>query len=149
MMLQLKKEGIILDMAATNKDGALQELAEAAANQCRHISQKVLYKALLEREQVGSTGVGNGIAIPHGKIAGLEDITLCFGRSSKGINFEAIDNQPVHLFTLLLSPTTVAAEYLKALAFISRTIKQTANRENLLQVATAEEVIELFQGQLS
>src|SRR6185369_13266980 len=119
-MPQLRKESIILEMKATSKEGALRELAALAAVQCGRFTQEVLYNVLLEREAIGSTGVGNGVAIPHGKVDGLEDILLCLGRSREGINFDAIDNRPVHLLVLLLSPTAKATEYLQALARVSK-----------------------------
>ena len=90
-MPQLKSDAIILEMKAATKDAALRELAGLAATQCGRFTEEVLYKVLVEREAVGSTGVGNGVAIPHGKIEGLEEILLCFGRSRTGVDFNAID----------------------------------------------------------
>ncbi|MBV5317412.1 MAG: PTS sugar transporter subunit IIA [Desulfobulbaceae bacterium] len=143
-MLQLKKASIILEMKATSKEGALRELAALAAVECGRFTEEVLYKVLLERESLGSTGVGNGVAIPHGKINGLDDILLCFGRNRAGLNFEAIDNRPVYLFVLLLSPAGKAAEYLQTLALVSKILKDSAKRQQLLDSTTREAIVALF-----
>lgn len=143
-MVRLNNASIILEMKATSKEGALRELAALAAVECGRFTEEILYSVLLERETLGSTGVGNGVAIPHGKIKGLDDILLCFGRSRAGINFEAIDNRPVHLFVLLLSPAGKAAEYLQALARVSKILKNTTKRQQLLNFPTREEIVALF-----
>jgi nitrogen PTS system EIIA component len=146
-MQPLSKEAIILEMKAATKESALRELAGAAATVCGRFTEETLYNVLLEREAVGSTGVGNGVAIPHGKIAGLDSILVCFGRSREGIDFDAIDNRPVHLFVLLLSPAAKATEYLRALAGISRMLKHNGNRERLLDSTSKEEILALFAGE--
>ncbi len=143
-MLPLKKESIILELKATIKEGILRELAALAAVECGRFTEEVLYHVLLEREAVGSTGVGNGVAIPHGKIEGLSDILLCFGRSRAGLNFDAIDNRPVHLFVLLLSPAEKATEYLQALAGVSKILKNPTIHQRLLDSTTKEEIAALF-----
>jgi len=143
-MPQLKSDAIILDMKAVSKDAALRELAGLAATQCGRFTEEVLYKILLEREAVGSTGVGNGVAIPHGKIEGLDEIQLCFGRSRAGIDFNAIDKQDVYLFMLMISPAGKGGEYLKTLARVSRILKQSQNRQELLDCATRDEIVTLF-----
>ncbi|MBM9537706.1 PTS sugar transporter subunit IIA [Desulfobulbus alkaliphilus] len=143
-MNRLDEQAVILEMKAVGKESALREMAALAAKQSGRFSEEVLYNVLLERESVGSTGVGNGVAIPHGKIVGLEDILLCFGRSRAGLNFDAVDNRPVHLFVLLLSPADKAAEYLRALAWVSRILKKNENRRQLLNSKSRAEVAALF-----
>lgn len=143
-MPQLKKDAIILEMKAATKEGALRELAGLAATQCGRFTEETLYKVLLEREAVGSTGVGNGVAIPHGKIEGLDEILLCFGRSRIGINFDAIDKREVYLFVLLISPAGKGGEYLQTLARVSKILKKGANRNRLLDLATRDEIAALF-----
>ncbi len=145
-MLQLKEQSIILEMKAGGKEDALQELATAVHASCAGIDPEVVFSVLQERELVGSTGVGNGIAIPHAKVSGLDRLVLSFGRSRKGVNFEAIDNQPVHLFVQILSPTGMANEYLQALARISRLLKVEANRRSLLEAGTKEEILTIFNA---
>lgn len=143
-MPQLKKDAIILEMKAATKEGALRELAGLAATQCGRFTEETLYKVLLEREAVGSTGVGNGVAIPHGKIEGLDEILLCFGRSRIGINFDAIDKREVYLFVLLISPAGKGGEYLQTLARVSKILKKSTNRNRLLDLATRDEIEALF-----
>ena len=143
-MPQLKPDAIILEMKAATKDAALRELAGLAATQCGRFTEEVLYKLLVEREAVGSTGVGNGVAIPHGKIEGLEDILLCFGRSRLGVDFNAIDKREVYLFMLMISPAGKGGEYLQTLARVSRILKEGSNRQRLLDCASREEIVALF-----
>ena len=143
---RLDEQAIILEMKAVGKESALREMAALAATQCGMFTEEVVYNALLERESVGSTGVGNGVAIPHGKIAGLKEIILCFGRSRAGLNFDAVDKRPVHYFVLLLSPADQGAEYLHTLAWVSRTLKKYENRLELFNCETRAEVAALFGG---
>lgn len=143
-MLQFNQQCVLLDMQATSKESALKEMAQMAVNNYHYLDSTNLFSVLLEREQIGSTGVGNGVAIPHGKVVGLKEIIFCFGRSQKGVNFEAIDNRPVYLFALLLSPANIASEYLQALAHISTVLKQHTNRIKLLQSPSSQEIVSLF-----
>jgi len=143
-MLHLEEQCIIMDMQATSKEEALRELALAVHARCERVDPEQLVSVLKEREQVGSTGVGNGVAIPHGKVPGLGRILLCFGRSREGVSFEAVDNRPVHLFVQILSPAGMADEYLQALARISNLLKVEANRNLLLRAESPEEVLTLF-----
>lgn len=143
-MPRLQRDAIILDMKAATKEAALRELAGTAATLCGRFTEETLFNVLLERETVGSTGVGNGVAIPHGKIDGLDEILLCFGRSRTGINFDAIDNRPAHLFVLLLSPADKAGEYLQTLAAVSRILKQQGNRQQLLDSTSRDDIVALF-----
>lgn len=145
-MPRLQRDAIILDMKAATKEAALRELAGVAATLCGRFTEETLYNVLLEREAVGSTGVGNGVAIPHGKIDGLDEILLCFGRSKAGINFDAIDNRPAHLFVLMLSPANKAGEYLQTLAAVSRILKQPEKRQQLLDGITREDIATLFNA---
>ncbi len=143
-MPQLKSDAIILEMKAATKDAALRELAGLAATLCGRFTEEVLYKVLVEREAVGSTGVGNGVAIPHGKIEGLEDILLCFGRSRVGVDFNAMDKHEVYLFMLMISPAGKGGEYLQTLARVSRILKESRNRQRLLDCTSREEIAALF-----
>jgi PTS system nitrogen regulatory IIA component len=145
-MPQLQRDAIILEMKAATKEAALRELAGVAATLCGRFTEETLYNVLVERETVGSTGVGNGVAIPHGKIDGLDEILLCFGRSRTGINFDAIDNRPAHLFVLLLSPANKAGEYLQTLAAVSRILKQQEKRQQLLDSTSRDDIATLFNA---
>ncbi|RWX48999.1 PTS IIA-like nitrogen-regulatory protein PtsN [Candidatus Electrothrix communis] len=115
-MIELTEQCIVLELEATNKEGLLEEMAGAAQKNNPELKSEIIQQVLMEREQLGSTGVGNGVAIPHGKLHGLEQCMVCFGRSTKGIGFEAKDNKPVHLVVMILSPMNMAEEYLQTLA---------------------------------
>ncbi len=143
-MLSLGDQCIILEMKSVGKDEALKELAATVHASYGKVDQDQLLAVLQEREQVGSTGVGNGVAIPHAKVPGLDRLLLCFGRSTAGISFEAIDNRPVHLFVQILSPTYMADEYLHSLARISRLLKIEANRKLLMQARDKQQILDLF-----
>jgi len=143
-MLELGDQCIILEMESASKADALHELAAAVDSSCDAVDQQTLIQVLLEREQVGSTGVGNGVAIPHAKVPGLDKIILCFGRSSNGISFDAVDNRPVHLFVQILSPMGMAEEYLQTLATVSRLLKEEENRRLLMEASSKEEILALF-----
>lgn len=145
-MPQLEEQCVILEMQATSKDEALQELVEAVHSQCADLDPAALLTVLQEREEVGSTGVGNGIAIPHGKVPGLGRFLLGFGRSSRGVNFESVDNRPVHLFILILSPTGKAGEYLQTLARISRLLTGKDNRKRLLAAREKQDILAILNA---
>ena len=144
-MIQLQEEDIILDIEARSKDGALTELAGTLHKHCTNANIEDIYQVLRDREQIGSTGVGNGIALPHGKIKELDRILICFGRSKNGIGFDSIDNQPVHLLVMLLSPIQAIDEYLKTLAGISRLLKDPEIRRTLRTTTSKEEILGIFQ----
>jgi PTS system nitrogen regulatory IIA component len=95
---------------------------------------------LLDREKLGSTGIGDGIAIPHGKLKGLESLVISFGRSRGGIDFESIDGKPVHIFFLLMAPESSTGQHLKALAKISRMLKDPEFRSDLMSAKNTEEI---------
>ncbi|MCL2789591.1 MAG: PTS sugar transporter subunit IIA [Desulfobulbus sp.] len=143
-MPQLLHDAILLNMKAITKEAALHELAGVAATICGRFTEETLCNVLMEREAVGSTGLGNGVAIPHGKLEGLDEILLCFGRSKAGVDFNAIDNRPAHLFVLLLSPASKAGEYLQTLAMVSKVLKQPGNRQRLLDSTSRDEIASIF-----
>jgi PTS system nitrogen regulatory IIA component len=123
-------ERVIPGLRATSKKQALQELARIAAETVG-LHEKAVFEVLLERERLGSTGVGNGVAIPHGKLPGLKRLYGFFARLSSPIDFEAVDDQPVDLVFLLLAPETAGADHLKALARISRLLRDKDMCEKL------------------
>ena len=143
-MVQLQKQCIILEFEATDKEGVLRELAGAVHANHPLIDQATMTNILAERELLGSTGVGNGIAIPHGKVPGLDKLLLCLGRSAAGVNFDALDNRPVHLFMMILSPPDMAGEYLQTLARTSKVFKDTDLRNQILTAVDAETIVQLF-----
>ncbi len=143
-MLSLDRKCIIMDMQATTKEEVVRELVTVVRHRCPHIDPALLEQTLIERELVGSTGIGKGIAIPHGKIGDLDELLICFGRSRKGVNYDAVDNQPVYLFVQILSPLSQAREYLNTLAQVSRLLQKRENRTALLQARQPDEVMAIF-----
>ncbi|MEN6542110.1 PTS IIA-like nitrogen regulatory protein PtsN [Parvibaculum sp.] len=123
-------EGVIAHLKVTSKKQALQELSARAAA-LTGLSERTIFETLLERERLGSTGVGQGIAIPHGKLAQLSRLYGLFARLETPIDFESVDDQPVDLVFLLLAPETAGADHLKALARISRLLRNPAVVEKL------------------
>jgi PTS system nitrogen regulatory IIA component len=121
----LTPESVIPALRATSKKQALQELARRAA-EVTGLNERAVFDVLLERERLGTTGVGRGIAIPHGKLTGIGRIYGMFARLEQAIDFEAIDDQPVDLIFLLLAPQSAGADHLKALARVSRLLRDNA-----------------------
>jgi PTS system nitrogen regulatory IIA component len=131
---------ILTDLRAGSKNQALEEMVACLAANRQGIDAKELYTVLIEREKLGSTGIGNGIAIPHGKLEGLDAICLVFARSRSGIQFDSLDGKPVHLIFLLVAPFNSAGVHLKALARLSRLLKEKGFRESLFAAADAEDL---------
>ena len=136
----LNKEAIIADLKATDKKGVLEELGANAAGPAG-INLKEIVRVLMERERLGSTGIGGGIGIPHGKLKDLESLILGFGLSRKGVDFESMDNRPTHIFFLLLTPENSTGLHLKLLARISRILKNEPFKEKLLEAKNREEIL--------
>jgi PTS system nitrogen regulatory IIA component len=133
----LKQAMLVTDLQAGDKESVLRELAVHLCNNAPDVHSRAeeVLSALLNRERLGSTGVGEGVAIPHAKIAGLKSLVACFGRATGGVAFDAIDYQPVRLIFVLLVPENSAGAHLKALARISRLLKNGAFRDRLLHLA--------------
>ena len=137
----LVKDAVILDVGVRSKREVLAEMAGALAKCEPQIEADKLLEVLLEREALQSTGIGEGVAIPHGKMVGLDRLVASFARSVDGVDFESIDGQPTHHFFLLVVPEHSGGQYLKALARISRFFRDAAFRQRLNQVDTLEDVI--------
>ncbi|HTH17215.1 MAG TPA: PTS IIA-like nitrogen regulatory protein PtsN [Magnetospirillum sp.] len=121
---------VIPNLRATSKKQALQDLAKKAA-ELTGLNERAVFEVLLERERLGTTGVGNGIAIPHGKLPQLDRLYGLFARLERPIGFESIDEQPVDLIFLLLAPESAGADHLKALARVSRLLRDKGVCEKL------------------
>jgi len=119
-------------LTGTTKTAVLRELAEHLARQQGGIDAGRLVEVLWERERLGSTAIGDGIAIPHGKMPGLSGVVGAFGRHPAGVDFESLDGSPTHLFFLLVAPEDSVGQHLKALARVSRLLKDRSFRERLL-----------------
>lgn len=126
----LSPDSIIPNLHATSKKQSLQELAKHAAA-LTALNERTIFDVLLERERLGTTGVGNGIAIPHGKLPGIEQLYGMFARLETPIDFDSIDEQPVDLIFMLLAPENAGADHLKALARVSRLLRDKAMCEKL------------------
>ena len=140
----LQREFVLEELKARNKRDALAELAGVFAKGRTKFDPEAMLHVLLERERLGSTGIGDGIAIPHGKVPGLDEMVVSFGRSREGIEFEAMDGNPVHLFFLLMAPENSAGQHLKALAKISRMLKDPNFRKNLLNAKMHEDLFRII-----
>jgi nitrogen PTS system EIIA component len=140
----LSADHILPALAATTKKGILEELAGAMAQGFDNLDRDKVVEVLLERESLGSTGIGDNIAIPHGKLSNLTDLVLCFGRSLAGVNFDSMDGKPTHLFFLLMAPENSIGLHLKALAKISRMLKDSSFRRNLMEAADANAIMQLL-----
>ncbi|MCG6919247.1 MAG: PTS sugar transporter subunit IIA [Deltaproteobacteria bacterium] len=141
----LNKDCIIPELRSRTKKEVLEELTEALSKCKANLNKEALVEVLLERERLGSTGIGDGIAIPHGKIQDLDELILSFGRSTQGIEFDSMDGRPTHLFFLLIAPENSAGIHLRALAKISRLLKSAHFRQRLLEAETTEELFRVIE----
>ncbi len=135
----LNSQCIIAHLKVSSKKQALQELAKRAARLTGQ-PERTIFDVLIERERLGTTGVGHGIAIPHGKLAELDRLHALFARLDTPIDFDAIDEQPVDLICVLLAPETAGADHLKALARVSRLLRDSAICEKLRGADSAEAI---------
>ena len=134
---------VVTNQRVTSKKQALQELAKRAAELTAQ-PEWAIFEVLIERERLGTTGVGNGIAIPHGKLPELDRLYALFARLEKPIDFDAIDEQPVDLICVLLAPETAGADHLKALARVSRLLRDRAICDKLRGTDSAEAIHSLL-----
>ncbi|MEJ2097014.1 MAG: PTS sugar transporter subunit IIA [Deltaproteobacteria bacterium] len=140
----LQKEAILSDLKGTDKKSVLEELV-APISHISGISENQLVKVLMERERLGSTGIGGGVGIPHGKLKELETLVLGFGLSRSGVDFESMDGKPTYIFFLLLTPENSTGLHLKLLARISRLLKDEAFKEKLLTTSDRDEIVRVIE----
>lgn len=140
----LSKDAINVDLKAKDKKGVLDELVAPVARMTG-VGHEDLARVLMERERLGSTGIGGGIGIPHGKLKDLTSLVLGFGLSRRGAAFESMDGRPTHIFFLLLTPENSAGLHLKLLAHLSRLLKNDDFKSQLMQAGTPEEIIEIIR----
>lgn len=143
----MTEKSIIPDLRGRTKKEVLEELIDGLLEGKPQLDRDRLLGVLLERERLGSTGIGDGIAIPHGKLKDLDRLVLSFGRSTQGVDFESMDGKPVHLFFLLVAPESCAGIHLRALAKIARLLKNGAVRKKLGTVAGKEEIYAVIQAE--
>jgi len=135
----LTPERIKIPLLSPTKDEILGELVEMVGRNASVRDLPDVLRAVREREEVLSTGIGNGVAIPHGKSAGVSELALVAGVQPAGIDFEALDGQPVSLFFLLVGPESAAGQHVKALSRISRLLRRDSFRVRLIEAVTPEE----------
>ncbi len=144
----LSPQSVVPSLRANSKKQAIQELASTAAI-VTGLPERDIFDTLLQRERLGSTGVGHGIAIPHGKLASLDKIVGVFARVDKPIEFDALDDQPVDLIFVLLAPEGAGADHLKALARIARLLRDTEMAVKLRATTNAEALYTLLTQPLA
>jgi nitrogen PTS system EIIA component len=140
----LQGELIIEEIQSTDKVEVIREFARLLKSTRKVEDEEHLVRVLLERESLGSTGIGDGVAIPHGKLPMLSEMIIAFGRSSRGIAFDSMDAKPVHLIFLLVTPEDRPGEHLRALARISRILKNPSLRQQLRQATYRDEIRRLI-----
>ncbi len=140
----LTKDLIIPDLREQDKEKVLAELVNHLAVNVEGINPDELLGVLLEREKLGSTGIGDGVAIPHGKLKGIQKIIALFGKSSHGVEFDSMDGKPVYLFFLLIAPENSAGVHLKALARLSRLLKNNGFRQHLMDSSDAKSLYSII-----
>ena len=140
----LDEKLIVPEIASKTKEGVLRELVHVLAQAGKQVNEDRMIEILLERENLGSTGIGEGVAIPHGKSKEVDKILASFGRSLPGVDFQSLDGKPTHLFFLLIAPENSAGMHLKILAQISRLMKDPAFRKRLIKARSVEEIHSIF-----
>jgi PTS system nitrogen regulatory IIA component len=141
----LVKDAVILDLVATEKSAILQEMSSSLAAAEPSVPADRLLEVLTEREGLQSTGIGEGVAIPHGKMAGLDRLMASFARSPAGVDFDSIDGQPTQLYFLLVVPEQSGGQHLKALARISRFFRDSSFRDKLMDATTRDDIFRAIE----
>ena len=134
----IRREMVVPALQATDKRGILEELAQYMSGRHPRIDRATLSRVLIEREQLASTAIGEGVAIPHGKLSAVGEIVACLGRAPSGVDFDSMDGQPTYLFFVLVAPESSTGAHLKALARISRVFKDPEFRRRLLAASDAD-----------
>ena len=140
----LKKEHIIEELNSCDKKNVLDELSSFLEAEGEVTSKQNLLVALIEREKLGSTGIGENVAIPHAKISEIDKIITVFGRSKNGVEFESLDQKPVNFIFLVIAPENSTGQHLKALARISRLFKNPSLRESVLRTNEADQIYSIL-----
>lgn len=140
----LKEDFILTDLKSRKKTELLEEMISNISEKVGGLDRKKVLETVIEREKLGTTGIGNGIAIPHGKVKGFDEIRVFFGRSKKGIDFDSMDKMPVYLFFMILAPENSAAAHLKILASISHLFRNQGLRTDLMKAESRSEIYEII-----
>jgi PTS system nitrogen regulatory IIA component len=140
----LKEEWVILQLQGTDKGSVLKELSGVLIKPCQVASVEELLQVLLDREKLGSTGIGEGIAIPHGRLKKLKRFFISFGRSVKGVDFDSIDGKPSQLFFLVMAPENSAVDNLKLLGRIVALLKDPSFKRRLMEAQSQKEIFQII-----
>ena len=141
----LSADSTLVDLKGETKEDIIAELVDTLAVGDAISDRNKVLQAVLEREKIMSTGIGDGIAIPHGKSDAVEKLVAALGTQRRGVDFEALDGEPAYVFFLLVSPTNVSGPHIKALARISRLLKNDDFKKKLIAAETAAEIIEIIE----
>lgn len=141
----LHKDFIIAELKSTAKEDVINELLDLFQNDPRVIDLKKVRDAVFDRERIMSTGVGKGFAIPHGKTGAVNEILAAFGKTNNPIDYQALDDQPVHLVFLLVGKDNMVSTHIKLLSRISRMMTKEEFREKLMMAKTSDEILEIFK----
>jgi len=144
IMDYLDEEWVIADLQGTDKASILKELSSVLVKPCKATSGEELLQVLLDREKLGSTGIGEGIAIPHGRLKKLKNFFISFGRSAQGVDFDSIDRKPSHLFFLVMAPENSAVDNLKLLSRIVTLLKEPSFKKRLIEAPSRKELFRII-----
>lgn len=140
----LNPGAVVAEIQSREKGKVLEELTDALVACDDSLQRDEVIKVLQERERLGSTGIGDGVAIPHGKLKGIPELMLAFGRSRDGVDFDSMDGKPAHLFFLLIAPEESVGVHLKTLARISKLLKDSSIRQHLLDAEGQEGLYQII-----
>jgi PTS system nitrogen regulatory IIA component len=140
----LNPAAIAPELQATGKSDVLGELTDAMLKVENNLDRQEVIKVLQERERLGSTGIGDGVAIPHGKLKDIKKLLISFGRSRSGVDFDSMDGKPAHLFFLLVAPEESVGVHLKTLARISKLLKNPAVRRRLMEASNGQDLYQII-----
>jgi PTS system nitrogen regulatory IIA component len=143
----LAKDRIDTSLSAANKPAALEALAALLARGADGLSAEAIAKVLRDREALASTGVGDEVAIPHGKVAGLKQVVAALALAPNGVEFDSIDQKPVRIFVAILAPERAASDHLRALARCSKLLRDNRVRERLFNAKSADEVLDIVRDE--
>jgi PTS system nitrogen regulatory IIA component len=144
IMDYLHEEWVIADLQGLDKPSILKELSNVLVKPCKVTSVEELLQVLLDREKLGSTGIGEGIAIPHGRLKKLKKFFISFGRSVKGVDFDSIDRKPSQLFFLVMAPENSAVDNLKLLSRIVTLLKEPSFKKRLMEAPSRKELVRVI-----
>lgn len=141
----LSPEAIVVNLQGETKEEIIAELSKLVAKNCQIANSDDIFQAVIEREKIMSTGIGDGIAIPHGKSDSVDKLVAALGTRRRGVDFEALDGEPAYVFFLLVSPTNISGPHIKALARISRYLKNEEFKKRLIAAHTSDDIISIIR----